>query len=122
MLVLILIDLPPAPSSGSDSETYPGESAVGEAAAAGSGCSSPEYLIPCGMYSGTSAQGIKSWGRRWWNHHKAAIIKHMVLWHNAGPSIPGEPMSKSSSTGKGTDVYVTVESSESDMIIYEIKI
>ncbi|GKF97171.1 putative reverse transcriptase domain-containing protein, partial [Tanacetum coccineum] len=39
-----------------------------------------------------------------------------------GPSTPSEPMSESSSTGKDTDVYVTVECSESDMIIFENKI
>ncbi|GJU54523.1 hypothetical protein Tco_1228237 [Tanacetum coccineum] len=55
------------------------------------------------------------------------ISSHYVSkWESSGimggPSIPGEPMSESSSTGKGTDVYVTVECSESDMIISEIKI
>ncbi|GKC34093.1 hypothetical protein Tco_1046477 [Tanacetum coccineum] len=81
-------------SSGSDSRIYPGESVVGETAA-GSGYS---------LAGNTSSSGSINSG-------SSGIT--------GGPSTLGDPMSNKSSNGLDTSVYVTVESSESDMTKYE---
>nr|GFC68656.1 hypothetical protein [Tanacetum cinerariifolium] len=103
-------------SSGSDSRMYPGESAVdsrmylGESAvgeaAAGSGCSSAGKTSSSGgIYSGYS--------------DSATTYAYGSFGITGGLSSTGDTSSDRPSQGLDTVVYVTVESSESDMIVSE---
>ncbi|GJX42582.1 hypothetical protein Tco_0257572 [Tanacetum coccineum] len=90
-------------SSSVRSGTYPGESAMGEAAAVGSGCSSAGSISSsCGMYSGYIGSGTKSSGGGDCGSSGPAYGSSGIM---GGLSIPGEPMSESSSTGMDTDVW-----------------
>nr|GFD17888.1 hypothetical protein [Tanacetum cinerariifolium] len=84
---------------------YPGESVVGEAAA-GSGYSSARKTSSSGgIYSGYSGS--------------ATTYAYGSSGITGGPSTPGDTSPDRPSQGLDTVVYVTVESSEFDMIVSE---